>query len=124
MITIPFIYFGILLLFQYKRNGRKMDIACYILLIYFISAFFSILIDLFDLYSRELGGYRVSGNATFVYCGLLTLCVLPFALFSSNKIIEIKKIKNTSFLKSLAWVTFFYFVIYLCNYIQNIYVVK
>ena len=113
MISVPFIYFSILLYLIYMKNGKRIDIAFYILSIYWISAFFSILIDVFDLYSRTLGGYRVTSGATFAYCGLITLCLLPFIFFSSNRIVEIRKIKNPNFLKFLSKITFAYFVIYL-----------
>lgn len=113
MITVPFIYFSILLLFLYKRNGKKIDIACYIIGIYWISAFFGIFFDVFDLYTKDVQNYKISVDATIVYCGLITLCVSPFMLYPSTNIVSIRKIKNTKFLKRLSWITFFYFIIYL-----------
>ena len=65
-----------------------------------------------DIIGSATRYYKVSYGATFAYCGLLTLCVSPFILFSSLRIETIAKIRNSKFLKALAWITFLYFILY------------
>ena len=57
--------------------------------------------------------YHPSLLSTIVYCGLLTLCWLPFSRYSNLNINKVKAISNTKALKIVAWVSFLWFVIYL-----------
>lgn len=90
MVTVPFIYFTILLLLVYRRNGRRFDLVCYIISIFAVSAFFSILLDAFELRSIDTLNYKISGEATFAYCGLITMCLWPFIRYSNLSIKQIK----------------------------------
>ena len=111
MVTIPFVYFTLLLLFVYHRNKRQFDIACYIISIFDISAFFSILLVLLDLKSKDTSWYDISQTATFWYCFLLTICILPFIKKSNLRMNDIKPLRNSTPLKIIAWVSFFYFML-------------
>lgn len=111
MIGVPFIYFGLLLIYQLRKNKWKIDIASYILIIYCISGFFSILIDVFELRSLDTINYKISYWATFCYCGLLTLCIWPFMKYSNLRIKKILPIKNSIILKIIGWIFLFYFIL-------------
>ena len=77
MIAIPLIYFSLFAYFLYLRNGRTINLPVYILLIYAVSGFFSIMMDIFDLRSIDTAKYQFSIKASFVYCLCITLAVLP-----------------------------------------------
>ena len=111
MVAVPFIYFSALLFYQLKKNKWRLDIACFILVIYAVSGFFSILIDIFDLRYEDQRNYIITPWATMAYCCLLTLCVLPFMKYSNILIKEIRPIRGTKMLKVLAWIFFLYFFI-------------
>jgi len=77
MIAIPFIYFSLFAYFLYLRNRRTLNLPVFILLIYAVSGFFAILMDIFDLRSLDTANYQFSLKAPFVYCTCITLAVLP-----------------------------------------------
>lgn len=111
MIAVPFVYFSILLFYQLHKNKWHIDIACFILIIYAVSAFFSILVDIFDLRLMDSRSYKISPLASFTYCGLLTMCIWPFMVFSNLNIKKIIPIQKSRVLKFLAWLFFVYFII-------------
>lgn len=119
MVGIPFIYFSILFVILYLKNN-KIDIACYTVLIYAVSSFFSILIDFYRLRGFDTLNYDISFEATFVYCSLLTLCIIPISLYSNAKIKYIEPIKNVRFLKGFAWLCAIYFVFNLLMSLSDI----
>ena len=90
MIAVPFIYFSIFFLVMYYKQ-KSFNIGSYILLIYIVTSFFAIMIDVLGLY----GNYGVSMLRkfnllpTFTYCLLLTITILPFFKFRSDKIQKI-----------------------------------
>ena len=108
MVVIPFIYFSGLLLLVYRRNKKRFDIACFILLIYALSAFSSIFIELFGLRS-DIANYEISLSATIAYCGLLTLCLFPFIHFSNTSILKLSKLPNGGLLLKIIAVASFFF---------------
>lgn len=112
MVVLTFIYFLSLTLFLYFKNKREVDIACYISSIYCISGFFAILIDAFDIRQAEVVNYDVSLVSSIIYCVLITLCILPFILFSNGKISLIEPISKAYYLKMIAVLSFAYFVFY------------
>ena len=112
MISIPFIYFTCILLYQLKRKKWSIDIASFILIIFATSAFFSILIDVFGQRSMDTHNYVISPIACFAYCSLITLCVWPFMRYSNLQIKKISPIRNASVLKYLA---IFFFLFTLLN---------
>lgn len=119
MIGVPFVYFSMLFLVFYSRN-RKIDLASYTALIYAVSSFFSILIDFYRLRGFDTLNYDISFEATFVYCSLLTLCIIPISLYSNAKIKYIEPIKNVRFLKGFAWLCAIYFVFNLLMSLSDI----
>lgn len=111
MIGIPFVIFSILILFFYRRNGKKIDIACYVIGVYWISSFFSILIDFFDFRSNDVLYYKISQEATIVYCSLLTVCTLPLLWNTTAKLEQISKLRSSVPLKILTIVFFLFFLL-------------
>ena len=111
MIVVPFIYFGFLLFYQLKKNNWRFDIASFILIIFTVSSFFSILIDVFNLRSIDTSHYKISVFACISYISLITLCVYPFMRNSNLKIRKIQPISNgmVIILKIFAWIFFLYF---------------
>ena len=120
MIALPFIYFGLLLVNQLRKNKWQVDIASYILAIYAVSGFFSILIDVFNLRSLDTIHYSISLYSSLCYCGLLTLCVWPFMRYSNLQIKKIKPIKNPGFIKIVVTALAVFFIINLVFSFQNI----
>ena len=111
MIAIPFIYFLILFGVLYSRT-RKIDLACFTVLIYMVSAFFSMLIDFYGLRGFDTLYYKISFGATFSYCALLTLPLIPIALYTNSRIRVIQPIKNEKLLKIIAWIAGLFFIFY------------
>ena len=108
MIAVPFIYFTLLSIYIYRRN-HEIDLAFLTSLVYAISGFFAILIDIFDLRSSDVAIYDISLEATVAYCGLLTMCMLPIIYHSHFRITDIHPISNERLLRFLAWLTFIWF---------------
>lgn len=109
MVAVPFIYFILLLFFHLRKTQWKFDIACLILVVYAVSAFFSIFVEALNL--RSPITYRVSFVATIMYCVLLTICLLPFLRYSETQIRSIQPLKKTGLLKFFSVVLFLYFII-------------
>lgn len=111
MEIVPFVYFAILSLWIFKRSKGRIDIAFIISSIYAISAFFGILLIRFQL--DDVGsvyhGYETP-EATFVYCGLLTLCLFPFIKYPF-RFVEVKPISDPSALRTLAIIGAIWFVL-------------
>ena len=119
MVAVPFFYFLILFLILYSRV-RKIDLACYTVLIYLVSAFFSILVDFYGLRSFDTQYYNISFGATFTYCALLTLTLIPIALYSNSRIKVIQPIKNEKLLRIIAWAVAVYFVFFFLMSLSSI----
>lgn len=111
MVAVPFIYFIVLFYIFYRRASYKIDIACFIIIIYGVSSFFSILVDIFHLRSYDNWNYEVSFLPTIAYLGLITLGVLPFTKVPSVSIHHISKLKNDKILRVVAWVAFLFFIL-------------
>lgn len=111
MVIVPFIYFSFLIYFQYRKNGGRFDLACYILSIFAISDVFSALMVALDMEPAVFGNYSVSLFATVVYCLLITICTYPFIKYSNIYILDIKPIKQIKLLKIMAVFFFLFFVI-------------
>lgn len=111
MIAVPFVYFCLLLIHHLAKNKWKVDLASFILLIFTVSGFFSILVDVFKLRSIDTMNYNITPFACLCYLGLLTLCILPFISNTNlaiNDLIPIKK-RNEIIIKFVAWAFFLYF---------------
>jgi len=105
MIAIPFVWFSILFVFIFKKNKKQIDIASYIALIFAVSGFFSILIDVFKLRYEQTNNYSITPIAAFIYCTFITMCIWPLYINSNAKITRIKPLKNAAPLKWLAWIS-------------------
>lgn len=112
MIAVPFAYFLFLFFFHFFRNEKKVDIACYILMIYTISSLCSIFLEVFNIRSNDTIYYTISVNATFVYCALITLGVYPFMKYPNTRILKISSSSKPELLKLLSWLFFLWFVLY------------
>lgn len=115
MIYVPFIYFTILFIFIYIRN--KFDVSAYIVTLYIITSFFSILIHHLDF--QPLSKYNLSITPTLVYCGLITLAIYPIFKFNSNTIKGVSFV-STKFINIITYFYFFSFVILLIAYKDDI----
>lgn len=95
---------------HFFKNNKRADLPFLIMLMYTINSFLSIFVDKYNMLGLN---YHPSLLSTIVYCGLLTLCWLPFSIYSNQNINKVKAISNTKALKIVAWVSFLWFVIYL-----------
>ena len=110
MVAIPFFYFSFLSFYIFKKN-RECNIAFISTLMYVISAFFSILIDIYGLRSDDTRHYQISFLSVFVYCFLLTICIIPFIKKSNTKIDCIKPLKNDTIIKVFSVLSLIWFFI-------------
>ena len=110
MTYLAFLYFFLLTLMHFFKNNKRADLPFLIMLMYTINSFLSIFVDKYNMLGLN---YHPSLLSTIVYCGLLTLCWLPFSRYSNLNINKVKAISNTKALKIVAWVSFLWFVIYL-----------
>jgi len=115
MVWVPFIYFSILLLYiLYKK--KTFELSAYLVSLYLISSFCSILIDLSDLRSFDTQYYRISFLPTIVYCFLLTLTIWPFYRFKSQRITNIKVTKP----KQFDYIVYIYFCAFLLIFFTSL----
>lgn len=108
MVAVPFIYLLFLLIYVLKKK-KRFDISAYLISIYLFSAFFSILIDVFDYRSLDTQFYQISLFPTLIYCTLLTMVFYPF--------IKMKKINMDNYYnkepKLFNFIAYFYMLIFL-----------
>ncbi len=120
MIFVPFIYFSILGLFLYRQR-KVVDIAIFICFLFAASGIFSILTDIYGVRSDETVNYDITPFAAFTYCGLITLCTLPFLTYSNILIKSIQPVRNELLLKILAWIYFAWFTLVVILSSQSFY---
>ena len=111
MIAVPFIYFSLLTWFFYVRN-QQFNLPVFTCLIYAVSSFFAILIDIFDLRYSDTVDYDISFFACFIYCALLTLCMIPIQVYA-NRVQTIEPVQKTRLLKGLVYVAGIYGVFFM-----------
>ena len=109
MITVPFVYFSFLAFFFY-RSSRRIDLAVYISLIYAVSGFFSIFLDVYKLRSSDTASYEITLLPTIVYCLSLTACIYPIYAFSKAYHGRISALKSDSPLRTIALLGFVFAV--------------
>lgn len=109
MIIIPFIYFSFLSLILYRRHHR-FDIATIISVMYAVCGAFSIMVDMFNLRSLDVQNYTISPTASFFYCGMITINLLPFIKYSNINIERLCKVRQEQLLKILAYASFAWFL--------------
>lgn len=110
MIVVPFIYFGLLAFFLYKRR-KEVDMAFLICCMYAATSFFGILGEVFGMRSLDNANYHISIGATFTYCALLTICLVPMIMFSNKRIKHIAPIRNGDVIKIVAYVGLAWFAL-------------
>ena len=103
MLYFPFIYFTTLLLAVIRKRG--FDMSAYMIFIYAISSFFSIILynQNYDYDLVYFSKIDISPLPTIIYCGLITFCIYPFYKYNSNRlnISNIAPLKNSTFFKGL-----------------------
>ena len=120
MITIPFIYFSILLFLIIHKN-KAFDVSAAIVAIFVISSFFSILIDVFNLYSDTVPETEIHILPTVSYCFFHSLLIYPFYRWKSYKINKIILLqKNRKLFDYFVYFYFGIFVILLLLYYKDI----
>lgn len=86
MAYIPFIYFTLLILFLWRRN-RKWGAGLAVLSFIDVSAFFSILVDVFNLYGEYgCNDYALTLSRVLLYCLLWTILLYPLLKIDSRDI--------------------------------------
>lgn len=113
MIAVPFFYFLFLLLFVLFKK-KKFDVSAYIICLYLISAFCSILVDVYDLRIWYTQYYKITLTPTILYCGLLTLMLIPFIKLPPLDVSSIQPIKPKLF-KTISYIYIFAFFIVLIS---------
>lgn len=111
MVGVPFVYFFLLSFFIYYRNGKHIDVAFLISIMFAFSALVGMYLVAFNLADVwcVFHGYETV-EATVVYCGLITLCMIPFIRLSSSSI-KLKPIKNPEWLKVTAVASFIWIMV-------------
>ena len=87
MIAIPFIYFIILFIYL-KIKNKGTDVSAYLALLYAFISFFAIIVDVCGIYDTNgvCAKMPISIGATFSYCALLTLSIVPFSRMRSTEL--------------------------------------
>ncbi|PRD46810.1 O-antigen polymerase [Sphingobacterium haloxyli] len=107
MVAVPFFYFLLLLVFVLVRK-RYFDISAYIILLYLISSFCSILVDVYGLRIRYTQYYEITMLPTILYCTLLTLLIYPFFKLAPLKVQNISRLEP----KYFNAISYFYIVVF------------
>lgn len=108
MIALPFFVFGIWALSLYRKKG--FSVGLYAILLYFITALGSILIDINDFYTYSCPKLELGIIAPIVYCILMCFCLAPL---TKLKRIEFRKVKRLKGLTSLLILYLFVFIVVL-----------
>ena len=97
MYVIPLIYF-ICLAYYFWQKHKTFDVAVYMSILYVITSFCGVLMVVGGYLSSE-GGVLVDGwepdydiKPTILYCGLITLTILPFSFLRPEKLEEITNV--------------------------------
>ena len=118
MYVIPLIYF-ICLAYYFWQKHKTFDVAVYMSILYVITSFCGVLMVVGGYLSSE-GGVLVDGwepdydiKPTILYCGLITLTILPFSFLRPEKLEEITNVHRfliyafTVFVLSHCWLFLF-----------------
>ena len=110
MIYIPVVYFSCLSLILYKNN-RRVDIATIIAMIFAVSGLFSVLLDINNYRDFDTVHYQISFIPAFLYCFLLTLCIIPISSCNIINRTNISPVKNVKLIKLISVVAVIWFVL-------------
>lgn len=110
MITVPFIYFSLLLLYI-LRTKKRFEISALITVAYMITSFFAIIIDNKKLYGAA-GAVKgsIDITPTLLYCLLITIMIFPFIKLPSLNSKNLITIKNV---KLFDYIIYFYLAVFL-----------
>lgn len=112
MIALPFIYF--LMFFVYIYRQRKFySVSTFLIGIYMLISFGSILIDRLNAYSGICPKVDINLFSSILYCTLLTFCFIPFIKFHDEKIKEVKLCKKEYIISAIVYFYFILFVLFL-----------
>ena len=110
MRLIPFIYFTALFIYLRKKHDG-IDVSAFLSLLYAFMSFFAIIIEARGIY--DINGVcertPITFSATFSYCALLTLSIIPFSRLRSTSLKNIT-ITKPQLMDFVSWgliVTFF-----------------
>jgi len=120
MIAIPFIYFTLLSIYLIRKHNG-IDISAFLAMLYAFSGACSILLDANNIY--DVNGVceqmPISPWATFTYCALLTLSIVPFSKLDSRSLKDID-IQKEWIIDALSWVLIITFFITLYSTFVNL----
>lgn len=116
MITIPFIYFTTLYYVMQKRY-KSFNIGSYLLLVYIISSFFSIVT--YNIKSLDYYKIEINLEATIFYCITLTIFIIPFYFVDSSKIKSIVA-PNLKFFNAIGYIFIIVFIIILVTFLDDL----
>lgn len=106
MVVVPFVYFSWLAYYMYRKN-KTLDLAVYIALIYAVLGLFAIAVDVFDMRRADTVNYNISFVATFAYCSLTTLGIIPIYKARKYYSISLRAISKAP-IRFLSWLFFIY----------------
>ena len=100
MIFVPFVYFSIFFALMWRKQ-KSFNVGSIITLFYIISSFFAILIKTNNLWIFHFPEIKII--PTFLYCTLLTVSILPFYKFRSDKI-KFITLQNSKVFIPISWI--------------------
>lgn len=109
LIYLPFAFFLIYFL-KRRKSFQYFDIAQFIIIMFGVSSFFSIIMYLLDMRSSDNYDYEITFLASISYVSLLFLCIRPFAN-NSHRMIELKPLRRPSIIHFMAVVAFVWFIV-------------
>ena len=121
MILIPFIYFTALFIYLRKKHDG-IDVSAFLSLLYAFMSFFAIIIEIRGIY--DINGVcertPITFGATFSYCALLTLSIIPFSRLRSTSLKSIT-ITKPQLMDFVSWGLILTFILTLIMLFSDIY---
>lgn len=116
MIAIPFVFFSILTVRSLNRNGF-FNIGTYIVILYTIISFMSILLDVGDYYTGSCIKLPIDIVPASLYCILLYICIVPY---TKNRFPVISPYVSRRTGKIIDLMTYIYFTIFCIIFIVSL----
>lgn len=125
MVAVPFIYFLCLSLYIYRKRG--FDVSCCMVCTYLISSFIGMfLYNNSNIAYRDYTGTQLSLLPTIVYCFFITLIIIPFYKYNSNKKRQIAVLESTFIFDTIGKLfiaIFFILLLFYIHLIQNTFII-
>lgn len=99
MIALPFVVFGIWALTLYRRKG--FSVGLYAVLLYYVTAIGSILIDVNGYYTYSCPKLDVGFFAPLLYCSLMCFCLYPLTKLKQLNFNKLSRLKGLTSLLSM-----------------------